>query len=313
MSHFTVLVVGPDPEEQLKPFDENKEVKPYPKPYEKKDLQQMLDYYTKEEGRTKKPDISKLATSAKIDKKGIVTGVTHAELQQIFDQWSSGILRRARNRKDGCAYERMTTYNPKSKWDWHQLGGRWNGYFKLKSEVDTKHARLGKPGIMTDVAKIGTADQAYKCDIDFESMRAEAEKKAGERWDRAQIIIAGREKEFKSWDTLRKKHGKNIALAREDYWAQPLQQDARKSKEFAWDGVEEFAVTTREKYVENARRSAISTFAVVKGGKWYERGEMGWWGVVRNEKDHDEWNQQFTKLLNDLPDSTLLSVYDCHI
>ena len=30
----------------------------------------------------------------------------------------------------------FTTYNPKSQWDWYQMGGRWNGYFLPPEEAD---------------------------------------------------------------------------------------------------------------------------------------------------------------------------------
>lgn len=52
-------------------------------------------------------------------------------------------------------------------------------------------------------------------------------------------------------------------------------------------------------------------FAVLKDGKWYEKGKMGWWAVVSDEKDN--WNDEFLKLVKDLPDDTLISMYDCHI
>ena len=55
----------------------------------------------------------------------------------------------------------------------------------------------------------------------------------------------------------------------------------------------------------------LVTFAVLKDGKWYERGEMGWWGIVSNEKD--EWESELKKLVQGLPDDTLISIYDCHI
>lgn len=59
--------------------------------------------------------------------------------------------------------------------------------------------------------------------------------------------------------------------------------------------------------------SEIDCFAVVKDGKWYERGEMGWWGVVTNEKDKDVWKEKVKELLSSLPPDTLLTMYDCHI
>lgn len=67
-------------------------------------------------------------------------------------------------------------------------------------------------------------------------------------------------------------------------------------------------------YVEDITNlSEISTFAVVKDGKWYERGEMGWWGCVSNEISEQEWEQQYQTLLQGLSDDTLLSIFDCHI
>lgn len=59
--------------------------------------------------------------------------------------------------------------------------------------------------------------------------------------------------------------------------------------------------------------SEIKTFAVLKDGKWYEKGEMGWWGIVSNEKDQEEWDSEIEKLLNSLSGDTLISIYDCHI
>jgi len=68
---------------------------------------------------------------------------------------------------------------------------------------------------------------------------------------------------------------------------------------------------------EGIRRSSgnlmFVTFAVVKDGKWYERGEMGWWGIISNEKPDDQWEKEFTNLIDELPDDTLLTIVDCHI
>ncbi|MCR5658944.1 MAG: hypothetical protein K6G25_06420 [Bacteroidales bacterium] len=57
----------------------------------------------------------------------------------------------------------------------------------------------------------------------------------------------------------------------------------------------------------------LLTFAVVKNGEWFERGEMGWWAAVSNEKDKDVWESEVRELLKDLSDDTLLTVMDCHI
>jgi hypothetical protein len=199
--------------------------------------------------------------------------------------------------------------NPNKKWDWYELGGRWTGKFKLKLDATT--GRLGRPGLMTDVGHIGTADQAIKRDIDFDGMRDEAGAKAGVTWDNAHRIIAGRE--FRSWDALREAHPGNIEAARAEYWAQPAIKDLDAAKLTGFhDDASQF-LASREQYVQTARDAACATFAVLKDGTWYERGAMGWWGAVHDEKDRDEWNRQFTALLDSVHDFTLLSIYDCHI
>lgn len=58
-----------------------------------------------------------------------------------------------------------------------------------------------------------------------------------------------------------------------------------------------------------AANGAVATFAIVKDGRWYERGEMCWWGVVHDDK----WNKEFAYLLEGLPADTWLTIVDCHI
>ena len=57
----------------------------------------------------------------------------------------------------------------------------------------------------------------------------------------------------------------------------------------------------------------LKTFAVLKDGEWYERGKMGWWGITTNEMDETSWDKEIVEFLRDLPDYTLISIYDCHI
>ena len=54
-------------------------------------------------------------------------------------------------------------------------------------------------------------------------------------------------------------------------------------------------------------------FAVVKDGEWHERGEMGWWAIVSDEKEEDVWANEVRELVKDLPEDTLLTIIDCHI
>lgn len=105
----------------------------------------------------------------------------------------------------------LTTYNPKSKWDWYQVGGRWSGYFLLKN------------GQRVDTCRWG--------DVDTEALGKEAETRARadfERWERALKAQEGARPE--AWMTVLERalkdqppetHRELVDKAREEYGAQP--------------------------------------------------------------------------------------------
>ena len=51
----------------------------------------------------------------------------------------------------------------------------------------------------------------------------------------------------------------------------------------------------------------------MKDGEWFESGEMGWFGMSRNDKDPDDWNAEFTKMFDALPEDTVITLVDCHV
>jgi hypothetical protein len=172
-------------------------------------------------------------------------------------------------------------HNPNAKWDWYALGGRWTGFFKLKPNTV---GEIGAPGLITSPAQKGYADQVYKAHIDFEAMEKESSTNAE-----------------KSYNVYLEKIAKGETV--HPYF------------EFGIENVSElkddFIAESKESYIK--RNSRFSTFAVLKDGKWYEKGKMGWWGTVSNKKEDSQWETEFAKLIADLPDTTLLSLYDCHI
>lgn len=48
-------------------------------------------------------------------------------------------------------------------------------------------------------------------------------------------------------------------------------------------------------------------------GRWFEKGDMGWWGIVTNEKDKDEWEEKYRNYISTLNPETIVTVVDCHI
>jgi len=52
--------------------------------------------------------------------------------------------------------------------------------------------------------------------------------------------------------------------------------------------------------------------AIIKEREWYERGKMGWWAVVTDEKPKDVWQSKLKKLLEGLDGEMWISIVDCH-
>lgn len=273
MSHFSVLVFGPDIESQLAPYMENCCETPDKK---------FMTFHEDEDHET----------DPETGKRGY---------------WQ----------------------NPNAKWDYFVIGGRWAGYFLLKPgnlapapniPLNPFSENLSRQTLKRFAPKMDGrhADQARKGDIDFETMRRQAEESAGATWDYVHAAIDGTP-ESQSWDAIRESSG-DIEKARKIYGKQPRVVAFEKFKFTEkgrtvmgiFDQVEKFA-GSRQAHVEAARRRAITPFAVVLDSKWFARGKMGWWAHVSNEKDGGTWDAEFSKLLDGLPEDTMLTIVDCHI
>lgn len=227
--------------------------------------------------------------------------------------------------RDGEVVEVINRTNPNSKWDWWKLGGRWAGFFKMKSgaRLEAKYRdgsdapERGEPGLMGSHKSPDGFDVLRKGDVDFEGMRNEAGAKASELWTKARAIIDPHLDGFVPWDEVRDEmFPKEFDKSREFYNNQPavrsLLEASRKDDSLFWLKVEEF-LCEHDDYVQRARDSALSTFAFVKDGQWVSRGDMGFWGMVSNEKDQAEWDKHYNDMMDSLPDHTWFAVVDCHI
>jgi hypothetical protein len=200
-------------------------------------------------------------------------------------------------------------HNPNSKWDWYQIGGRWSGFFQLKPDTNGK---LGERSLLDDRPdeRAGKADQALKRDIDFDLLKHESRYEAIKTYDLFEEFVA-KYPSFKGWSHFR--DSMEIDEARAAYRNQSGYTELNNLFGFTMACMFDKLSIGREKYIKQQEASAFVTFAVIKDGKWYERGDMGWWGCVSDEKDKDVWNEEFMNLIESVPDDTLLSVVDCHI
>lgn len=270
MSHFTVLVIGENPEEQLAPYSEKLQMSKYKVgEVSDEDKQRCISYYVENNGEPENTPFDEIYSKYGYD-------------------WNSNYYAKD---ETGAWFE-YSTYNPKSKWDWYELGGRWSGFFEIKSG--------------------GKANAALKHQIDFDRMREKARINAYSEWEKLNEAIKDTERAVKWGEVRDVMFSGEIEKAREFYNNQPRVIAFRKAIGYPFSSLEEYDIP-KDIFIQRAADSSISTFAVLKDGEWYEKGNMGWWGMASDEKDEDEWNRQFSELINSIPDNTLLSVYDCHI
>lgn len=304
MSHFSVIVLGPDVERQLAPFHE----------FECTGFEEYVQ------------DIDELAEAREEFTRAAEPGVTMAafveghyghrpvvgEAPDLAGAHKYGWMRAT---AAGDVVELVKRTNPNAKWDWWETGGRWTGFFMLKRG---RKGTVGTPGLLTAPADslAGFADVARKGDIDFGAMRDAHGARAGVRYDKVHALIAGRD--VSPWATVYAAHPGDIEAARIVYGAQPVVLELRASEDADLrrvdfgDGLASYLVT-REQYVQAARDAAGVPFAIVKDGVWYERGTMGWWGMVADEKDSGQWEREAAALFDGQPASTLFTAVDCHI
>jgi|SRR5574343_295126 hypothetical protein len=272
MSHFTVLVIGENPEKQLEPYWE-------------------LDLPQKE---MKKDPRAKF--NIEIEQK---------DLQKKFEEWGEKYKKEVKNREKNYVYENAEQWvrewhchyyskehdawgywnNPKAKWDWYTLGGRWEGFFLLKDGTKT--------------------DQAYMRDINWEEMRDEKNRKS----DNTFKEIMNKVRELPRFES--KSDEEIVSFLKENKEKEEVFEEKEKNlfNSLYWI----YSYHLGDSMEENRKRYSLATFAVLKEGEWFEKGEMGWWACVSNEKEVDVWKKEWNDLVSDIPGDTLLSLYDCHI
>lgn len=346
MSHFNVLVIGPDPESQMIPYQENN-MGDCPEEYLTFHSveEEYRDKYEKESvEKVVMPDGRLLNVWAKefevkgehiFDRKHVIPEhlkrrtVPYKELFPTFEAYMAEWC--GFKEKDLKIGEYGYWENPNAKWDYFRMGGRWRGFFKLKHpNADAVLSEKGWDSPKED--KLGRCDQATKGLIDFKGMEDEAGEKARQRYENVERLLGGfiptlkykwkdiiNGEEFKHLDidAMRKLyHDQDAAVLHAAAKKRAGDKDPLLSEEdrnlLVWMELDDYQIS-KEEYIQAARNHTGVTFAVVKDGKWFCSGSMGWWGIVSDEKDPGEWNNKVHTLLSDLPDDTLLTIYDCHI
>jgi hypothetical protein len=267
MTHFTVLVIGNDVESILAPYDENMVVEEHIDRTKEDIHKEFVDY---------KERLLKMIESGEAggELRGFekLTQSLETENQEWVKDWCGQDLDDEGNT--------LSTYNPDSKWDWYQVGGRWTGTFIMRPG---ETGELGDKSWCNEDDEIpgNRADVAEKGQIDWDTMNQNSRDQAARDWDdlmnpnpdtchyKPEYVTKQRELHLKMYGT-------------------------------------------KEEYVK--RRGVWTPYAYVDYNGWNAPGKMGWFGMSSDQtEDRDRYDREFVNYIASLPDSTLLSMVDCHI
>lgn len=280
MSHYTVAVITDKLNkigEMLAPYSENMEVEPY--------VDETKEAIINSAKERKERVLQRKEKGEELDKYDIeyLNANTDEELYklQIYEDESYD--------KNG---NHLTTYNPNSKWDWYEIGGRWNKILLVKEEV--KDIEEGTPSWENLDSINKKAPEGFKWvtgakikDIEFEKAIEfnNTYNKSIRFWE---LYVEGQEpqneeeKEMIKWEIYKK-----------EYYIERYE--------------------TKENYAKI--NSIFTTWALLDEKGWHEKGEMGWFAMANDTKDSELlFIEKFTETIQKPENQDkYLVIVDCHI
>lgn len=310
MSHSRLIVAlapGADIEERLEkalaPFDENMAVEPY-REYETGEPEAHWSW-PKSEGA---------------DSGTNLPAVTWAQVAKAYNEkYPEDQTMHVDD--DGRAFT-LSTYNPKSKWDWYMIGGRYNNRWAIAAGFENDPAIIkGTPSWASDPKSgaPGWCDGGPVRMLDLAGMRSTAAIEAEERWHTFRKH-AEQYPDTRGWEWYRaqvKAESMAIDDARTLYHGQPGIVALRTlESEFRYyeDPFTEFAVSL-EDYRQQAEDGAVPGWALLTlDGEWWERGDMGWFGMSDATDDSSaEYRKRANAYIDGLDGDVVLLSVDVHI
>lgn len=158
MSHYTVMVIcrkgtGDDVESILAPYDENLQVAPHVNATKAELIAERIeDIEKRRRSHEAALRLSEEEYGAIAEKEGLFGGYKYAKRDlpdgydsvDLTDEAAVFELIKAyygdELNEDG---DLISDYNPKSKWDWYSIGGRWSGSLRLKNGSKVDYAPAG--------------------------------------------------------------------------------------------------------------------------------------------------------------------------
>lgn len=287
MSHFTVLVTNTHLktiDEQLAPFDENLERPLHIHKTKQELIDKEKDHYKRGKEYLERYNADPAEYTKGTSNTSHINWITK-EIPKM-DSWTDEDFY-----KEAIKYmeadeldadgNHVTTWNEDAKWDWYSIGGRWAGFFQSKAGT------VGKQG--------------HHRAKDFAIISG---KEVEDLPESACDVIEVKNIDWESMD-------RHVKADRKAYYNDEMKKE-KESDRFIWaSNRDELLKMSLDEYVNQPVDH--TTFAVLHDGKWYEKGSMGWWGMVSDEKDDSEWSKKFRELVDSLDPEAEVTIVDCHI
>lgn len=131
MSHFSLAIISPetaDIDKIMEPFYEGIDMEPYVAKTKRQLIKSAREYY-----QARYEDCLKKEAEIMEDDKDYLPN-----LKRITQMTDDELYNFERERYDSECFDKegnlISTYNPKSKYDWYEIGGRWHNLLELKEK-----------------------------------------------------------------------------------------------------------------------------------------------------------------------------------
>lgn len=231
---------------------------------------------------------------------------------KTIDEWAKDYHGWERN-AEGRFVDRT---NPNAKWDWWQVGGRYSGKLQVRTRLK---AAVGQRSWTNETAEISGVDISQWHNLDIDAMRGQ-QVASRQKWIDSIITRSKRSREevYEHLPKLPRLHERWLTVPEprprgKEYrnWIREVAGDvvAGVYSGIDLDSPDIAEGQTTQQWIDAAE--PLSTWAVLKDGEWYEKGEMGWWGMSSGDKaDH---KQNLEKLFASIRPDQWVVIVDCHI
>lgn len=188
--------------------------------------------------------------------------------------------------------------NPNDKWDYYNVGGRWEGLLVLKSGV----APINEAKLENGRARV---DQAKKSDVDFNFMLQSETSTLMSQYDSLKQCTKGAK--WRTWEEVLSDNSHDHDKARDAYRSQPGVAEIRAHKEYSMlDNIDDYLME-RSEYERCIMRRPL-TYSILFKGRWIDRPHSKF-----GSTEYKSWCDKYWSTVDSIPADMILTIVDIHI